>query len=709
MAERSFAKEAESLRKGAGETLETEGILAVVKGLLQSGVSYIGGYQGAPVSHGIDVLKDAGAILDELGVTVEFSGNEAIAAAMLGASINYPVRGAVLFKSTVGTNVASDAISNLCSAGVTGGALMILGEDYGDGSAIIQERTYAFAMKSQAWLLDPRPDLTSIVRSIEQGFELSEASRTPVMLQLRIRACHVTGEFATRDNRPAPGVDGKKIDPVFDFTNVCLPPAVYAQEEDKIRRRLPAAKRFIREKGLNEIFPGDLDQIGIITLGGHYNGVMRALQLQGLADLGGRPRVPVYCLNVAYPLADEELVAFCTGKSAVLVVEEGQPAYLEDAIGGILRRADLQTAVVGKQVFVDSGEYRGDVLLSGIAKFIEGSIPTALDLAPVTRPATHVEELKQRAAELLGTKVPIRLPTFCTGCPERPVMTALKLVERDVGRFHVSSDIGCHTMSTLKPFNMGSTVLGYGLGLAATSAVEPIMDKPVVTLMGDGGFWHSGLSNGVVNHVANRNDGVLVIFKNGYSAATGHQTLPSTTEEQMGSDAPGLDIAQTLRAFNVKWVKTLRSYDLHAMVGTLKAALTSPGKGLKVIIADGECQLARQRRTRPINKERLKAGKRVVQARFDVDENVCTGDHSCIRLSGCPSLTIKDSSDPLKPDPVATVLDSCVGCGHCGEVAHEAILCPSFYRTETVRNAGWFERLGFRASRWMIARMQGRS
>lgn len=710
MAERSFAKEAASLRKGDGETLEAEGILAVVKGLLQSGVSYIGGYQGAPVSHGIDVLKDAGDILGELGIQVEFSGNEAIAAAMLGASINYPVRGAVLFKSTVGTNVASDAISNLCSAGVKGGAMMILGEDYGDGSAIIQERTYAFALKSQAWLLDPRPELGAIVRIIEQGFDLSEASNQPVMLQLRIRACHVTGEFETRDNHPAVGVtQGAKSDPIFDFKNVCLPPAVYRQEEEKMQRRLPAAKRFIRDNKLNEIFHGDLDNVGIITLGGHYNGVLRSLQLQGLADLSGASRVPIYCLNVAYPLADDELLEFCAGKSAVLVVEEGQPAFLEDAIGGILRRADLQTTVVGKQVFPSAGEYRGDVLLDGIANFLEGSSPTLLDLGPVSAPSRHLQELKGRAADLLGQKVPLRLPTFCTGCPERPVMTALKLAEREVGKFHVSSDIGCHTMSTLKPFNMGSTVLGYGLGLAASSAVGPIMDKPVVTLMGDGGFWHSGLSNGVVNHVANKNDGVLVIFKNGYSAATGHQTLPSTTNEQMGGKGPGLDIAKTLRAFNVEWVKTLRSYDLHNMVGALKSALTTNTKGLKVIIADGECQLARQRRVKPLERDKLKNGKRVVQARFDVDENVCTGDHSCIRLSGCPSLTIKQSSDPLKRDPVATVLNSCVGCGHCGEVAHEAILCPSFYKTEVVHNAGWFERMRFRSSRWLISRMQGRA
>ena len=175
----------------------------------------------------------------------------------------------------------------------------------------------------------------------------------------------------------------------------------------------------------------------------------------------------------------------------------------------------------------------------------------------------------------------------------------------------------------------------------------------------------------------------------------------------MGGEATGLDIARTLKALDVKWVKTLRSYDLHRMVGTLKTAIATKTPGLKVIIADGECQLARQRRVKPIDRARVAAGKRVVQAKFNVDEAVCTGDHSCIRLSGCPSLTIKQSSDPLKLDPVATVVDSCVGCGHCGEVAHEAILCPSFFKTEVVRNASWMERTLTRSRRWIIRRTQG--
>ena len=305
--ERSFKQEVEALKLGAGEVFRGEGILAVTKALLQSGVSYVGGYQGAPVSHLLDVLVDAEAVLGELGVHLETCTNEASAAAMLGASINYPLRGAVTWKSIVGTNVAADALSSLASPGVMGGALIILGEDYGEGASVILERSYAYAMKSSIWLLDPRPDLPAIVRAVEDGFALSEASHAPVMLELRIRACHATGEFIAKDNRPGvhSGLNRVAGPPRFDYARLAHPPLTFVQEKLKIEERLPAARAFIREHGLNEIFAGDVADLGIIVMGGLYNGLLRALERLGLADSFGAARLPIYCLNVVYPLVPE--------------------------------------------------------------------------------------------------------------------------------------------------------------------------------------------------------------------------------------------------------------------------------------------------------------------------------------------------------------------------------------------------------------------
>jgi len=327
MAERSFAKEVQSLRLTEGAEFEGEGILAVTKALLQSGVGYVGGYQGAPISHLMDVLADASVILGELGVRFESSASEATAAAMLAASVNYPIRGAVTWKSTVGTNVASDALSNLASAGVIGGALIVLGEDYGEGASIMQERTHAFAMKSQMWLLDPRPNLPAIVQAVEQGFELSEASNSPVMLMLRIRACHVVGRFRAKDNRRPPFTLQQAMDnPSRSFDKIILPPSTYAQERAKIEQRWPAAVKFIRERKLNEYVGTEHPcDVGIVLQGGLYNTVLRALERLRLAGVFGESQIPLYILNVTYPLVPEEFTAFAAGKQAILIIEEGQP------------------------------------------------------------------------------------------------------------------------------------------------------------------------------------------------------------------------------------------------------------------------------------------------------------------------------------------------------------------------------------------------
>lgn len=707
MAERSFVQEVQKLRLGDGDEFHGEGILAVTKALLQSGVSYVAGYQGAPISHLMDVLTDANDILQELGVHFEHSASEATAAATLAASVNYPLRGAVTFKSTVGTNVASDALANLASGGVTGGAMLIVGEDYGEGSSIMQERSHAFAMKSQVWLIDPRPNLPSIVHAVEKGFELSEASHTPVMLELRIRACHVHGRFPTRDNvRPSFTLKDAIENPQRDVNRIVLPPASYLHEQEKTQQRWPAALKFIQEHQLNEFFSEDAQDFGIVMQGGLYNGVVRALQLLGLADDFGQTDIPLYVLNITYPLVDEEFKRFCKGKRGLLVVEEGQPDFIEQNIHSILHKAGLSTRIHGKDVLPMGGEYTGGVLLQGIRAFIEQYAQQRLP-APKTKPGNSLAITEAVA------QVHPRPPSFCTGCPERPIFTAIKMIEKELGQHHVSCDIGCHLFSILPPFNIGATTMGYGLGWAGASAFNTSETrKRTVSIMGDGGFWHNGLTSGVGNAVFNQSDNLLLVVDNGYSAATGGQDVLSSKAINpiRNTNNP---IEKAVRGVGVQWVKTVtNTYSLEQMRQALRDALTTKSQGPKVIVAQSECMLNRQRRVKPLIRQRIQQGERVVRERFGIDPDTCTGDHSCIRLSGCPSLSIKPNPDPLRQDPVAAVADSCVGCGLCGEVAHAAVLCPSFYRAEIINNPSAWDRfkqgLRQRVIGWLQNRIERR-
>ncbi len=707
MAERSFAHEVEKLRIPAGQEFRGEGILAVTKALLQSVVGYVGGYQGAPISHLMDVLADAQGVLEELGVHFEASASEAAAAAMLAASVNYPIRGAVTWKSTVGTNVASDALANVASGGVLGGALIIVGEDYGEGSSIVQERSHAFAMKSQMWLLDPRPDLESIVRMVERGFELSEASNTPVILQLRIRACHLYGRFRTGANRAPPFTLQDALEnPVRDLSRIVLPPASFQHEQEKIERRWPAALDFIRAHRLNEFFGAAGGAVGVIVQGGLYNTLMRALELNGVADAFGNTDMPIYVLNVTYPLVPDEIMQFCAGKATVLMIEEGQPEYIEQNLGMILRNAGSQTTVVGKDLLPRAGEYTGEALRRGVESFLRRYAPARLSSA-AARSAHSARPQVSKAVQALAAVLPLRPAGFCTGCPERPLFTALKLLERETRPLHLSCDIGCHLFSILPPFNLGNTTMGYGLGAAGAAAFNAPRGKRAVAIMGDGGFWHNGLTSGVANAVFNRTDAVLVVIDNGSSAATGGQDILSSRADNKTKSTKH-SIADAVRGVGVTWLRSIdRTYDVARMRATLRAAMIAPEKGLKVVLAASECMLNRQRRERPRESRAIAAGARVVRERFGVDSDTCTGDHSCIRLSGCPSLTIRPNPDPLREDPVAHVDNTCVGCGLCGEVAHAAVLCPSFYRAELVFNPTPIERLFARLRGKIIGLLQG--
>jgi indolepyruvate ferredoxin oxidoreductase alpha subunit len=693
MAERSFKKEIDDLKLGNGEIFTGEGILAITKALLESGVGYVGGYQGAPISHLMDVLADAEELLGDLGVRYEANASEAAAAAMLAASVHYPIRGAVTFKGTVGVNVASDALANLASSGVNGGALIIVGEDYGEGSSIMQERSHAFAMKSQFWLMDPRPNLPSIVSAVKMGFELSEASNTPVMLMVRIRSCHVTGSFTCQDNlRPSLTVRDALAEPQRDFSRVVLPPMSYLHEHDKINNRWPSAEKFILKHQLNEQFGPKAAKIGIICQGGMYNGLIRALQRLGLADIYGETELPIYCLNITYPLVNDEFLSFVKGKDGVLVIEEGQPEFIEQGLSTMLLRSGLKVSLHGKDMLPMAGEYTGQVVLEGVTAFLRKHAPNML---PGQVRAPNQDQLK---IPDLSNTVPIRPPGFCTGCPERPIFAAMKLVEQELGAHQITGDIGCHLFACLPPFEIGGATMGYGLGPASNAAFDGGGKTRAISFIGDGGFWHNGLSSSIGNMVFNKSDSVAVIVDNYYSAATGGQDIPSSRALN-STKATNNPISKALEGIGVKWIRQIDdTYDVRKMRDILYEALTTEAPGPKVIIASSECMLNKQRREKPLRKVAIDAGKRTEIPRFGVDEDICTGDHACIRLSGCPSLSLKKLNDPLRDDPVASIDQSCVGCGNCGEVADAAVLCPSFYRADLVHNPSPFER------RWHSAR-----
>ncbi|KAI1694270.1 indolepyruvate oxidoreductase subunit IorA [Ditylenchus destructor] len=298
------------------------------------------------------------AYMDELGVHVEACSNEASAAAMLGASIHYPLRGAVTWKSIVGPKVAADALSNLSSPGVTGGVLIVVGEDYGEGASVIQERTHAYALKSSM------------------------------------------------------------------------------HEKLKGEARIPAARRYPRRARPQraDARAGGPADLGIVVQGGLYNALIRSLQQHGLADAFGETDIPILVLNVTYPLVPEQVADFCVGKRAVLVVEEGQPEYIEQGIATLLRRRDIQTPAARQGHAALRGRVRRGGAPGGIGAFAAKYIEADEASSSAQAWLAGNRERREAVARRLSSPLPNRPPSFCVGCPERPVFSALKLAQQEPGR-----------------------------------------------------------------------------------------------------------------------------------------------------------------------------------------------------------------------------------------------------------------------------------
>ncbi len=227
-------------------------------------------------------------------------------------------------------------------------------------------------------------------------------------------------------------------------------------------------------------------------------------------------------LNVTYPLLASEFLEFCEGKDQVLVIEEGQPEFIEQQLTTFLYRAGSTVKLRGKGILPMAGEYTGQVMLDGITAFLKEAAPQMLP-ALVRAPNADKPQIPD-----LSKTVPIRPPGFCTGCPERPIFAAMKLVQKETGKLQISADIGCHLFAALPPFEIGGATMGYGLGPAANAAFDGGGERRPVSIIGDGGFWHNGLSSSFTNMAFNKSDGVAVIVDNYYSAATGGQDIMSS-------------------------------------------------------------------------------------------------------------------------------------------------------------------------------------
>lgn len=720
--------EIEQLTKGEGEVIWADGCLAILKALLESGVAYLGGYPGAPVSNLTDAFLDAEeSVLKPMGIFVANNVNESSAASMLRFSVNAKVRGAVAWK-VVGTNVAADALAHICSSGVQGGTVIFVGEDYGASSTLVVQKTLPYGYTFGAPILDPKADLNHVAHLVRLAFELSEACQMPVFYLVRTRVGNMKGWLYAKNNRPPEVGLHRKLQGVQNAPErFPIPPFTQQQEKEKWRKRVPTAKAFIRERGINERYDNG-GRKGIIVHGLLFNLAVRALMRLGKVEvrqpeyafarslddsspvapnptnslLSVSPQfsfgIPLLSLHAVFPLVEDELAEFLDGKDEVLVIEEGEPALLEREILSVAQRIGWSGKVVRDECLPTTGELTTDLVTESVRQFLEHNGASAF--LPSTQ-SLHQSRPPEPQPHLPLPIVP-RFPNFCTGCPERPaVLTAVKIFldRHPDARLEVVLDIGCYIMGIYYLRDLVSPVTGMGTCLASSLATSFLTQQRTIHIVGDGTFWAQALTTSISNALYHRQDCIVVVLENFWTAMTGHQPNPSTKH---GERAGNLDIEATLKGMGAKWVKVVNPYEVGEVVKLLEEAWELSEIGPRFLIARRECMLERNRRERREQEQKVQAGQHVVEARFGVDPLVCVGDHSCLHYNNCPSLSVRQSPNPLKRDLVVRAEQTCVACGLCGTVAHAAKLCPSFYRIEWVHNPSLWERFQFRLRRWLI-------
>jgi indolepyruvate ferredoxin oxidoreductase alpha subunit len=614
---------------------------AVARGALEGGIGYFATYPGTPASEVGTVLQEAQG--DFPGLYAEISTNEHVATLGALGACWAGVRSMVAMKH-VGMNVAAEPLHFAAYTGVRAGLVVLVGTDPGATSSTGEQDDRWYSLHTHLPILEPA-DIQEAKDWTCRAFGLSEAYDLPVVVSAPTKLCHNIGTLEL-GSLPAEVVyRGRFERNPTRFLNL-FDAAVRNHSrglENVERLRADAAGL-----GLNRLFPGQ-GRVGILTSGLHFPAVIEALEILGVTDL------PILKIGLSYPLDPGAIERFFRAVERVVIVEELE-GFLEFQAKRLAYDAGVRTPAVGKELFPNSGELGIDGVLRGLSAALGKAVPAG----------------RHRGAEVAAAhaaEMPSRQGAFCPGCPHRATNYALlQAAGRDVV---YAGDIGCYTLSVLPPFRVSDWVTCMNCGSGSGQAVARVTDAPVVALVGDSTFFHSGVP-ALLNAVQNRADLLLLILDNGWVAMTGHQASPTTSTLLDGTRRAAVDLPAFLKALGVSWVRRADAFRTQALENLIRDALGVPG--VRVIVVEGECALQTERRAK-----REPSG---FEEYVDLDPERCQRCHRCYRDLACPA--IREEAAPGAEPRYAVDEALCQRCGVC-----EA-LCPNsaITRTRITRRSG---------------------
>jgi indolepyruvate ferredoxin oxidoreductase len=688
--------------------LKTSGVEAftgnelLLKGALEAGVALITGYPGSPVSDVFDAIHAIAPYMASRGVVAQIANNEALSTARLNGARQAGLRALAVMKS-VGLHVGADALAtgNLMEfRNPKCGGVVVVGDDPWNETTQINSDSRYLSKHLHMPVVEPST-FQELKDWLDHAFTLSGFADLYVTYIVTTNQADggctvkVSAHPEIPISRIAPTTLSSSNIKISD--SVLIPPHTSMREATLADRHERIFKKS-HELGLNKWFGPRRARmpVGFITSGLSFCYLEEVLKMIGLGD-----RTPVLKLGVTYPINPADVLELAKHVEHLVVVEEKR-GFLEEQVAEIL--IDLKQsgslaktpALWGKKFPNNEPGFPSTRGLN-VSVMLEVLGPAFLNWKEYF-PTLQVELIEKELAEILHTKsdsyeVPLRLPTFCPGCPHRDsAVVSSQMKKRFVNFdymkkkgekpvdviFHGES--GCHSMLQFAP-NEGlmQNYSGMGLGGGTGAGMSPFITNKQVVFLGDSTFFHSGMI-AISDSLKNNQEITYVILENDTTAMTGHQPTPGNGVDIMGRPTANQDIERLLRGMLPETVSVTRANpaDRAAYEQLLEATVLKPG--VKIIIADKECAITLHRRLTAEKKQIIREqGFIAREEKVNITPDVCEYCLECTRQTGCPGLTVEETPYGRK---IVTDLSTCVDDGACARTK----ACPSFEKVVITRS-----------------------
>lgn len=649
----------------------------IVRGGLEAGFSLYTGYPGSPLADYFNILHQKKTKLEERGIRVVIANSEANAAAMASGA-KQAGRDCLVAMKSMGLHVASDALSvgNFADPGavqkdpqtgeqLSSGVVIAVGDDpWSMSTSTPADSRFLYKHLHIPFLEPSTPQ--ELKDWMNEALQISKRTGLYQGLLLTTFMAEGGGRVELGDEA---AVEKEKttLDPeTFDLRkNVMVPPNSLFADQAMITERFPRVKNVYQKHSLDKSF-GDLgSKYGVIS-----SGVIFETLKQVLEERGALEEVHLYKLASSYPLVDDILLPYLKSLHALVVVEEKR-GFLETQVRELCQRHGLSLPIYGKLF----GEKEEGFPAHGGLHFetVEEKLFRAFKLMG----KLDGKEQTQQTPNIQGLDLPLRLPTFCPGCPHRETLSLLKDLRKTLKKEDIDlithGDVGCYSLSFLPPFKEMHNLSAMGQGGALGAGVDLFTDNPSVVLMGDSTFFHSGMTD-VSNSVQCGHDITYILLDNDNTAMTGHQMTPRSGLSVDGHVRPEQDMLHLVKSLGVEEVIEVNPSDRYFYRSLLLDYVKKTG--VKVIVSKKECALTFHGRRKASERKIFAENKTLSQQSFyQINTDACEDCRVCVEETGCPGLTQVFDAYGSK---VAIDPQICVSDSYCTKFE----VCPSFERVD---------------------------